>query len=188
MFRIRIWIGSGFDQVSGSGLRNPDSDPWGQKWPTNIEIVKKFHVWSAGCSLLRTEDSSCSLEILYGGLGISKFKFLIKKISNFFSCGIFPIFFLLKHWIRIRIGIQPKMLDPNPESINPDSKHWKKTMFCHVPSYIDFLMKGKLVIAKSVLWCSQYRIHLCVAVTWKHEWQQKKRPSSSIFHRDRYYK
>jgi hypothetical protein len=144
--------------------------------------------WSAGCSLLRTEDSSCSLDILYGGLEIRKFKFLIKKISNFFSCGIFPNFYLLKPWIRIRIGIQPKMLDPNPESINPDSKHWKKAMFCHVPSYIDFLMKGKLARAKSVLWFSQYRIRLCLAETWKHEWRQKKKQSSFIFYKERYYR
>jgi hypothetical protein len=44
---------------------------------------------STGCSLLRAEGFSCSLGVLYGGLGISKF--LIKKIEikfpaiNFFQ-------------------------------------------------------------------------------------------------------
>jgi hypothetical protein len=32
---------------------------------------------------LRTDGVSCSLYVLYGGLGISKLKFLIEKISNF---------------------------------------------------------------------------------------------------------
>ncbi len=40
--------------------------------------------WSAGCSLLRAEGCSCSMDVLYGGLGISKLQFLIQKISNFF--------------------------------------------------------------------------------------------------------
>jgi hypothetical protein len=46
---------------------------------------------STGCSLLRAEGFSCSLGVLYGGLGISKLQFLIKKIEikfpaiNFFS-------------------------------------------------------------------------------------------------------
>ncbi len=33
------------------------------------------------CSLLRAEGFSCSLGVLYGGLGISKLQFLIKKIG-----------------------------------------------------------------------------------------------------------
>ncbi len=37
--------------------------------------------WSAGCSLLRAEGFSCSLGVLYGGLGISKWQFLIKNIK-----------------------------------------------------------------------------------------------------------
>ncbi len=45
---------------------------------------------SAGCSLLWTEGFSCSLGVIYGGLGISKLQFLIKKMeiefpANFFS-------------------------------------------------------------------------------------------------------
>jgi hypothetical protein len=34
---------------------------------------------SAGCSLLRAEGFSCSMDVLYGGLRISKLQFLIKK-------------------------------------------------------------------------------------------------------------
>jgi hypothetical protein len=46
---------------------------------------------NTGCSLLRAEGFSCSLGVLYGGLGISKLQFLIKKIEikfpaiNFFN-------------------------------------------------------------------------------------------------------
>jgi hypothetical protein len=36
---------------------------------------------SIGCSLLRAEGFSCGLGVLYGGLGISKLQFLIKKIK-----------------------------------------------------------------------------------------------------------
>jgi hypothetical protein len=39
---------------------------------------------SAGCSLLRAEGFFCSLDVLYGGLGIGKLSFLIKKIFYFF--------------------------------------------------------------------------------------------------------
>jgi hypothetical protein len=72
------------------------------------------------------EGFSCSLGVLYEGLGISKLQFLIKKNrKKNFSCNFFAIFLTSKPWSRIRIGIQPKMLDPDPdpESINPDPKH-----------------------------------------------------------------
>jgi hypothetical protein len=57
----------------------------------NRKKVQNFHVLSTGCSLLRAEGFSCSLGVLYGGLGISKWQFLIKKIEikfpaiNFFQ-------------------------------------------------------------------------------------------------------
>ncbi len=63
---------------------DPDPDPGGQKWPTKIENRKKYRIfmfWSAGCSLFRAEGFSCSLGVLYGGLGISKLLFLIEKIK-----------------------------------------------------------------------------------------------------------
>ncbi len=34
----------------------------------------------AGCSLLRAESISCSLDVLFGGLVISKLQFWIKKL------------------------------------------------------------------------------------------------------------
>jgi hypothetical protein len=46
---------------------------------------------STGCSLLRAKGFSCSLGVLYGGLGIRKLQLLIKKIEiefpaiNFFQ-------------------------------------------------------------------------------------------------------
>ncbi len=47
---------------------------------------------SAGCSPLRADGISCSLCVLYGGLGISKLQFSIQKIYKKLKC-----------WIRIRI-------------------------------------------------------------------------------------
>ncbi len=76
---------------------------------------------STGCSLLRAEGFSCSLGVLYGGLGISKFQFLIKKIEIKFPTKIFFFNFRSSNpgsgsWIRIR-NQDPqfkKMLDPDP--------------------------------------------------------------------------
>jgi hypothetical protein len=67
---------------------------------------------STGCSLLRAEGFSCSLGVLYGGLGISKLQFLIKKIEIKFPA----INFFIKPWIWIRnpdLQLE-KMLDPDP--------------------------------------------------------------------------
>ncbi len=68
------------DSESGSGSRRA-------KWPMKIE--KKFRnvmFWSSECSLLRAEGFSCSLDVLYGGLGISKLQFwFLKK----FCCKLF---------------------------------------------------------------------------------------------------
>ncbi len=45
---------------------------------------------------------SCSLGVLYGGLGISKQQFFIKKIEINFSAINFLQFQVIKPWIRIR--------------------------------------------------------------------------------------
>jgi hypothetical protein len=43
--------------------------------------------------VLKAEGFSCSLGILYGGLGISKWQFFIKKIKiKFPATNFFPIF------------------------------------------------------------------------------------------------
>ena len=80
------------------------------------------------CSLLRAEGLSCSLGVLYGGLGICKLQFLIKKIEiKFPAINIFQ-FQVIKLCIRIR-NPNPqleKMLDPDPYpdpyKINADPK------------------------------------------------------------------
>ena len=57
----------------------------------NRKKSRIFMFLSTGCSLLRAEGFSCSLGILYGGLGISKLQFLNMKIEikfpaiNFFQ-------------------------------------------------------------------------------------------------------
>jgi hypothetical protein len=100
----------------------------------NRKKVKKFHVLgSARCSLLSAEGFSCSLDFLYGGLGISKLLFLFPKIFiKNCSCKFFR-FLVIKapegpdlDFGSGSVGIQPKMLDPYPDSMNPDRKHWVK--------------------------------------------------------------
>ncbi len=76
-----------------------------------------------GWSLLRAGDFFCKLNVLYGGLGIGKLQFLIKKKKKN-SAAIFFNFWPLKPWIRI--GIQPKMLDPDPDEMNADPQPWLK--------------------------------------------------------------
>ncbi len=70
----------------------------------------------AGCSLFRSEGF-CSFMEAYG-----KLQFLIKKYF-FFSAVNFFLFLVIKtmdpDWIRIRIGIQPKMLDPDQMHTDP---------------------------------------------------------------------
>ncbi len=74
-------------------------------------------------SLLRAEGFSCSWVVLNRGLGISKQQFMIKKRLNFFPAENYFNYWSSNHWIQIRINIQPKMQDPDPESINLDPEH-----------------------------------------------------------------
>ncbi len=89
MLWIRIWIGPGFIGVPepGSGSRKAKS---------------------AGCSLWRAEGFSCCLDVLYGGLGISKIaicdqKKIFKNVHLYF---FFFSFWSSKSWIRIRIHLK----------------------------------------------------------------------------------
>jgi hypothetical protein len=70
--------GSAFILVDCIWIRigKTDPDPGGPKRPTKVKFLSFL---SARCSLLRDEDFSCSLNVLYGGLGISKLQFLITK-------------------------------------------------------------------------------------------------------------
>jgi hypothetical protein len=67
---------------------------------------------STGCSLLRAEGFSCSLGVLYGGLGISKLQFLIKKNRNQISS--YKFFSILGHQTLDPDPQLEKMLDPDP--------------------------------------------------------------------------
>ncbi len=61
--------------------------------------------WGVGWPLLWAGGFFCNLDILYGGLGIGKLQFLIKKNLIFFSAVIFFFnFWSLKPWIRIGSG------------------------------------------------------------------------------------
>ncbi len=66
--------------------------------------------WSAGGSLLRAEDFSCTLDVL-GSLGIGKrLQFFISKFRFFSSCKILPTF------CHQTLGPDPhwtKVLDPD---------------------------------------------------------------------------
>jgi len=79
-----------------------------------IVWVRNFMFWSAGCFLSRCEGFSCSLNVLYGALGMSNSNFWSKNIK---FCLSFEFFFIFGHqnrgsgsvsafspkcWIRIR--------------------------------------------------------------------------------------
>ncbi len=98
----------------GSGFRGAKMTHKSRKKLRNIMF------WSARCSLWRAEGFFCNLDVLYGGLGIGKLQFLIKKnlffsFVNFFKLlviktpvsgldriRIYIQVFSLKCWIRIR--------------------------------------------------------------------------------------
>ncbi len=84
-----------------------------------------FIFWSAGCSLSRAQGFSCSLDVLFEGLGISKLQFLIKK-----ALKINFLLYFFSHFLVIKT-LDPdldshQMLDPypDPDSLNPDPQHW----------------------------------------------------------------
>ncbi len=112
---------------------------------------------------------SCCLDVLYGGLGISKWNFWLKKGKKNFSTAFFLQFLVIKtldtDWIRIRIRIHLKCwitiriqwfgsttllqsLDPDPhwgKMLNLDP-HWhqceSETTACNWhPVQIPFLWK-----------------------------------------------
>ncbi len=78
-----------------SRVSDPDPHGSGSRRATMTHKNRKksriFIFLSTGCSLLKAEGFSCSLGVLYGGLGISKLQFLIKKIEiKFPSINFFP--------------------------------------------------------------------------------------------------
>jgi hypothetical protein len=71
------WIRIDFDCL------DPDQDSGEQK--LLIKIEKKCNVLKCWMFSLRGEGLSCSLDVLYGGLGIMKLQFLFYKIQIFIS-------------------------------------------------------------------------------------------------------
>jgi hypothetical protein len=57
-----------------------------KKWKKKSRI---FMFLNTGCFLLRAEGFSCSLGVLYGGLGIRNLQFLMKKIELKYPAKIF---------------------------------------------------------------------------------------------------
>jgi hypothetical protein len=91
----------------------------GKNDPQKYKKVQQFHVSSAGCSLLGDEGFSCSLGILYGGLGISNSQFFSKKGKFFLiTVNVFQLLVIKtldSDWIWFRIGNKPRMLHPDSE-------------------------------------------------------------------------
>ena len=111
------WKFQGFGSVSGSAWIPVNLSCWiririqeEKNGPKNRKKSRIFMFLSTGCSLLRADSFSCSLGILYGGLGISKLQFLIKKIEIKFPSINFFQFKVIKPWIRIRIRIRIKSM------------------------------------------------------------------------------
>ncbi len=99
----------------------------------NRKQLINFIFWSSGCSLLRVEGFSCSLDVFYEGVGISKFKCFIKKrfnknvqlyFFNFWSSNPDPYPDSLE-----MLDLDPY---PGPYSMNPDPQYWwlAKIYFC----------------------------------------------------------
>ncbi len=90
----------------------------------NGKKFKNLMFWSAGCSLLSAEGFSCSLDVLCGGLRISKYIFWSikeKKKKN-------HLYFFLQFFGYQILDLDPdslEMLDPDldPDSLNLDPKY-----------------------------------------------------------------
>jgi hypothetical protein len=70
-----------------SNVVDPDSDRIRVQEGKPIKIEKNSRIFifcSAGCSILRAEGFSCSLDVRYGGPGISKLQFFVQKRIIFF--------------------------------------------------------------------------------------------------------
>ncbi len=70
-----IGSGSGFG-LDPDSIRSVDPDLESGSGSRRAKMTQKNR--SAGCSLLRAVGFSWSLDVLYGGLGISKVQFLIQ--------------------------------------------------------------------------------------------------------------
>jgi len=87
---ITVWENQGFGSVSGSALIwIAGSGSRRAKMTHKNSKSRIFMFLSTGCSLLRAESFSCSLGVLYGGLGISKLHFWSRKYKLNFQLNFF---------------------------------------------------------------------------------------------------
>jgi hypothetical protein len=113
--RVRIWI------QSGQGICNRIRDPDPGRAKMTHKSRRKFwkcHVLKCWVFSFEAEGFFCSLDVLYGRLGISKLLFLIKKVY-FFHLLIF-----FSSWSS-NPGSNTTV-DPNLDQMNTDPKHWSK--------------------------------------------------------------
>ncbi len=87
-------------------------DPGGSKMGQKYKKCRNFMFWSAGCSVLRVEGFSCSLDVLHGGLRINKLRFLVNEnIVVFQLCNSY-IFYHQNFGSETGSALT-KMLDPD---------------------------------------------------------------------------
>jgi hypothetical protein len=99
-------------------MHNPDPDRI-QEGKKCSKKVNKLIFLRAGCSVLRVEGFSCSLDVLYEGLGISKLLLLIKKRY----LKKFKLYFFLQFLVIETLDTDPY---PDPDSLEmlvPDPQH-----------------------------------------------------------------
>jgi hypothetical protein len=83
---LLYWLADEKLLVLQAVVRKPDPDPGRAKIThKNRKKFRNFIFCSAGCSLLRAESFSCSFDILYGDLGISKLHFSAVNFSQFLA-------------------------------------------------------------------------------------------------------
>jgi hypothetical protein len=94
------------------GSVDPDPDPYSESGSGSRRAkmthksrkkLVKVHVLKCWMASFRAEDFFYNLDILYGGLGIGKLQFLIKK-KKISVVIFFSIFGHLSPWIRIGFG------------------------------------------------------------------------------------
>ncbi len=84
-----VTVGSSVVDSDSMGSLDLYPDPQSVSRSRRAKMTHK----SARCCLLRAEGFSCCLSVLYGGLGISKLPFLMKKKILHFSAVFFSSFF-----------------------------------------------------------------------------------------------
>ncbi len=98
----RFWSDGSGSQKLPAKLKNVSIQTSLKIVTQNRKKLSKFHVWSAGCSLLGTEDFSCSLDVFfYEGLGIC----ILQKF-NFFPSVQFLVIKIVDMLCRTGSGFE----------------------------------------------------------------------------------